>query len=112
MFKLSDDQQFHQYQPNEQSLLISSHWTKKKTTIYGIGNLNPGLEQSQECDGIKPIKEIPTLFEINWCTDIFCIFSHLRYTLCCKYHLTVVYYHCREHLKTERYHLMTGFLRM
>jgi hypothetical protein len=59
MFKLSDDQQFHQHQPNEQSFFISNHWTKKKTTIYGIGNLSPGLEQSQECDGIKPIKEIP-----------------------------------------------------
>ena len=40
----SDGQQFHQYQQNEQSPLILTHWThKKETKAYGIGNLDPDL---------------------------------------------------------------------
>jgi hypothetical protein len=38
----SDGHQFHQYQQNGQSPLISTELTKhKKTTTYDVGNLGP-----------------------------------------------------------------------
>jgi len=36
MFKLSDDEQFPQYQPNEQSLFISNHWTKRRPQYMAL----------------------------------------------------------------------------
>ena len=33
----------------------------KKSTAYGIGNLDPGLGQAQKYDRVKLVKGIPTL---------------------------------------------------
>jgi hypothetical protein len=37
------------------------------TTTVDIGNLGPGLEQTQTCGGIKPVNGIPTLH--SWSLD-------------------------------------------
>ena len=44
----NDGQQFHQYQQDEQSPLIITHLTQKEITTYDVGNLCPGLGQSQK----------------------------------------------------------------
>jgi hypothetical protein len=51
----TDRQQVHQFQQNEQSLLILTHWTHtiKKTMTYNIGNPAPGLGQAQKCGRVK-----------------------------------------------------------
>jgi hypothetical protein len=46
LWKKSDGQQFHQlieYQQNELSPLILTHWTQWKTMTYVVGNPCPGL---------------------------------------------------------------------
>jgi hypothetical protein len=44
----NDGQQFHQYQQDKQSPLIITHLTQKEITTYDVGNLCPGLGQSQK----------------------------------------------------------------
>ena len=53
--------QCHQYQQNEQSPLILTHWTQNKTTTNDVGNPGPGLGQSQNYGRFKPVNDIPTL---------------------------------------------------
>ena len=50
-----DGHQFHQYQQNEQSPLILSHWTQETTMIYDFGNPGPGLGQAHECVGLNQL---------------------------------------------------------
>ena len=60
----SDGQQFHQYQQNKQSELITSHLKSlnmKKTLTYGISNQHPFLGQAQQCDKVKQVNKIKAL---------------------------------------------------
>jgi hypothetical protein len=56
----SDGHQFHQYQQNEQLSLIITELTENKPQ-HDIGNGGPGLGQTQQCGGVKPVNGIPTL---------------------------------------------------
>ena len=44
--------QLHQYQHNEQLLLILTHWTQKKPITNVIGNPVPDLGHAQKCGRI------------------------------------------------------------
>ena len=50
----SDGHQFHQYQQNEQLSLIITELTENRPQ-YDIGNRGPGLGQTQQCGGVKPL---------------------------------------------------------
>ena len=47
----SDGHQFHQYQQNEQSPLILTHWTQYPTT-YDVGNPGPGSDMHTNVAGL------------------------------------------------------------
>ena len=57
----SDGQQFHQYQQKEQYTSHLYSLNTKKTRLYGMGNLGPGLGQAQKCGMIKLVNGIETL---------------------------------------------------
>ena len=44
--------QFHRYQQNEQSPLILTHWTQRKTTWYNVGNPCSFFRQAHKCTGV------------------------------------------------------------
>jgi hypothetical protein len=48
---------------SEQSQLTLTYWAHKNglRTTYDVGNPGPGIEQTQECGGVKPINGIPLL---------------------------------------------------
>jgi len=56
----NDGQQLHQYQQNEQSLLISNndHCTKYKIMTYDVRNPGLGLGHAQKCGEVKPVNGI------------------------------------------------------
>jgi hypothetical protein len=85
----SDGQQFHQYQQNEQSPLISNCWAQKRPE-YMLLEIYVLLGQVQKYGGVKPINGIPTPSPLdNWIsnnnTDIIC--KYLKYD---KHHLALL----------------------
>jgi hypothetical protein len=40
---------------------LNSLNTEREKTTYDVGNQGPGLEQTQQCGGIKPVNGIPTI---------------------------------------------------
>ena len=78
----SDGQQFCQYQPSEQSPLILTHWTQKKTTRYDVGNPVPDLGNAQtECMCECTIS----------CTNTTCTFIEVFYMLLCKFDNYIIF---------------------
>ena len=63
----SDSQQFHQYQQNEQPLILTHGSRRKKTTTYDVGNPGPRLWQWQQCGGDKLVNGY---INIQSCTRI------------------------------------------
>jgi hypothetical protein len=65
-FKVSDGQQFHQYQQNELSPLTLTHWTQKNDhdIWYVIGNPCSGLGQAQNVVGLNQLTGSPMAIHI------------------------------------------------
>jgi len=51
----SDGQQFHKYQPDEQSSHTANHWVQKKPQHNDDGFPGPGLGHAHKCDRVKPV---------------------------------------------------------
>jgi hypothetical protein len=59
----SEGKQFHQFQENENPPVTSTYWTQKRPRhyIYDVRNPVPGMEQAQQCGGVKPVNRMPCL---------------------------------------------------
>ena len=71
-----------EHQQSEQSPLIITHRTSKKTTSYDVGNPDPGLEPAQVVGFNRLIDPIP-LFLITWSrTAIPILLASGAYVIC------------------------------